>query len=429
MGEQRLRVLRIYHAGRDRSHRARERALVAAGVDVVLVVPSSWPESGSESTLSDEPFEVVSLPVSRAGDVNRHRYADPAALVAVIRRVAPDLVDLHEEPFSAVTHQVLAALPVGTPAVGYTAQNLDKRYPPPYTSWERQAFGRLSAIAPCSRQAASVVRGRGYAGLIEVLPLGHDPGVFSPGHQQHADELFRLALAGRLVPEKGVADAVEVLAEVRRHRDARLVVVGSGPEAARIPELASKWGVTGHVDLLPWADESSLAEIYRGSHVVVVPSQATSRWVEQFGRGVVEAQACGAAVAGYASGTIPEVAAGGAWLSAEGDRVGLARAVARLGQDPVEWEALRQRGIAAARDKQWDVVAARQADLYARAVAAGSVPPAARAGSGSRAAARSEFGAPAVTGDGQQRPFAVPVLRDQPRVGRAFGALADLTRR
>ena len=148
MGEQRLRVLRIYHAGRDRSHRARERALVAAGVDVVLVVPSSWPESGSESTLSDEPFEVVSLPVSRAGDVNRHRYADPAALVAVIRRVAPDLVDLHEEPFSAVTHQVLAALPVGTPAVGYTAQNLDKRYPPPYTSWERQAFARSARSRP-----------------------------------------------------------------------------------------------------------------------------------------------------------------------------------------------------------------------------------------------------------------------------------------
>ena len=294
MGEQRLRVLRVYHAGRDRSHRARERALAAAGVDVVLVVPSQWPESGAEPTLSSEPFEVVPLPVSRAGDVNRHRYADPAALAAVIRRVDPDLVDLHEEPFSAVTHQILAALPAGTPVVGYTAQNLDKRYPPPFTGWERQAFGRLSAIAPCSRQAASVIRGRGYAGLVEVLPLGHDPAVFSPGDQKHTDEVFQLALAGRLVPEKGVADAVEVLAEVRRNREARLVVVGSGPEAARLPELATQWGVAGHVDLLPWAEESALAGIYRDSHVVVVPSQATSRWVEQFGRGVVEAQASGA---------------------------------------------------------------------------------------------------------------------------------------
>ena len=61
------------------------------------------------------------------------------------------------------------------------------------------------------------------------------------GHSRRrcpAPALRQLALAGRLVPEKGVADAVEVLAEVRRHRNARLVVVGSGPEAARIPELA-----------------------------------------------------------------------------------------------------------------------------------------------------------------------------------------------
>jgi glycosyltransferase involved in cell wall biosynthesis len=426
--DQATRVLRIYHAGRHRSHRARERALVAAGLDVVLVVPTQWPEAGSEPALTDEPFEIVELPVVRAGDVNRHRYADPAAIAAVVRRVQPDLVDLHEEPFSALTHQVLGALPAGLPTVGYTAQNLDKRYPPPFTSWERDAFGRLTALLPCSRQAASVARGRGFSGRIEVLPLGHDPAVFGPGEQQHSDDVFRLALAGRLVPEKGVADAVQVLAEVRRHRDARLVVVGTGPESARIPELASQWGVTGQVDLLPWVDEAALAEVYRDSHVVLIPSRATSRWVEQFGRGVVEAQACGAVVAGYASGTIPEVAAGGAWLAAEADSVGLARAVARLADDPVEWDGLRSRGLAAARGKQWDAVAGLQSAVYVDAIRERPVAPR-RASAAARADARAEFGAPAVTGDGQQRPFAVPGLRDQPRVGRVLGAVADLTRR
>jgi glycosyltransferase involved in cell wall biosynthesis len=423
-----MRVLRIYHAGRDRSHRARERALVAAGLDVTLVVPSSWPESGSEAPLSREAFGIVELPVVRPGDVNRHRYADPAALVAVVRRVAPDLIDVAEEPFSALTHQVLPSLPAGLPVVGYTAQNLDKRYPPPFSAWERSAYARLTALLPCSRQAASVARGRGFAGLVEVLPLGHDPAVFAAGDQQHSDQVFRLALAGRLVPEKGVADAIEVLAEVRRHRDARLVVVGSGPESARIPELASQWGVAGQVDLLPWVDEQELAGIYRDSHVVLVPSRATSRWVEQFGRGVVEAQACGAVVAAYASGTIPEVAAGGAWLAAEADTVGLSRAVARLATDGIEWEALRVHGFTAARDKQWDVVARQQRDVYERALSEPAVHPR-RADDCSRADARAEFGAPSLTGDGQARPFAVPGLRETPRVGRALGALADRARR
>jgi glycosyltransferase involved in cell wall biosynthesis len=419
-----MRVLRIYHAGRDRSHRARERALVAAGLDVVLAVPSAWPESGAEQALSAEPFEIVELPVVRPGDVNRHRYADPAALARLIRTVGPDVVDIHEEPFSAVTHQVISALPAGVPAVGYTAQNLDKRYPPPFPTWERRAYARLGALLPCSRQAASVARGRGFAGLVEVLPLGHDPAVFAAGEQDFGDDVFQLALAGRLVPEKGVADAIEVLAEVRRHRKARLVVVGSGPESARIPELAAEYGVAGAVDLLPWADEQELAGIYRDSHVVLVPSRATSRWVEQFGRGVVEAQACGAAVAAYASGTIPEVAAGGAWLAAESDPVGLGRAVARLATDPLEWEALRLRGIAAARSKAWDVVAQQQREVYERAL---TQPPATprRAGPGSRSQARAEFGAPAHTGDGQSRPFAVPGLREVPLVSKALGAVAD----
>jgi glycosyltransferase involved in cell wall biosynthesis len=390
-----MRVLRIYHAGRDRSHRARERALVAAGVEVTLVVPSAWPEASSEPTLSPESFSVIELPVLRPGDVNRHRYADPGALADLIRELRPDVVDVHEEPFSAVMHQVLevvsAVPPSDLPVVGYTAQNLDKRYPPPFPAWERAAFARLSAMVPCSRQAASVVRGRGFAGLLEVLPLGHDPAVFAAGDQQHADPVFRLVLAGRLVPEKGVADAVEVLADVRRHRDARLVVIGSGPEAARLPVLADRLGVAGHVEVRPWADEEELAAVYRDSHVALVPSRATGRWVEQFGRGVVEAQACGAAVAGYASGTIPEVAAGGAWLAAEGDSLGLARAVVRLATDSSQWSALRARGLAAAHDKQWEGVARRQAEIYAQVAGSSAYPVSPRrAGTGRGSVARSE---------------------------------------
>ena len=94
-----MRVLRTYHAGRDRGHRARERALRAAGVDVVLAVPDTWDDAGSEVRLSAEDFEIIELPVFRSGDVNRHRFSDDA-LRSVVTRGAPDVVDSHEEPFS-----------------------------------------------------------------------------------------------------------------------------------------------------------------------------------------------------------------------------------------------------------------------------------------------------------------------------------------
>ena len=122
-----MRVLRIYHAGRDAAHRARDRALRAAGVQLVQVVPAHWPDTGSEQVLTVEPFPVVELEVRRPGDVNRHRYTDPAALRRLLAEHLPDLVDLHEEPFSLVTRQWLAVVR-DLPVVGYTAQNLDKRF-------------------------------------------------------------------------------------------------------------------------------------------------------------------------------------------------------------------------------------------------------------------------------------------------------------
>ena len=98
------RVLRVYHSGRDRAHRERERRLAALGVDVTLVVPAAWPEG--EKTLSSEDFRMIELPVSRSGDVNRHHYAAKPELERVIREVAPDVLDIHEEPFSVAARRL-----------------------------------------------------------------------------------------------------------------------------------------------------------------------------------------------------------------------------------------------------------------------------------------------------------------------------------
>ena len=65
-----------------------------------------------------------------------------------------------------------------------------------------------------------------------MLPLGYDDARLLPGEQSLDDDELVLALFGRLVPEKGVVDAVEILARVNGARPARLVVVGSGPEEA-----------------------------------------------------------------------------------------------------------------------------------------------------------------------------------------------------
>ena len=146
-----MKILRVYHAGRDPRHRQRERALVAAGLDVTLVVPCSWPDEGAEAQLSEERFRVVELPVRRAGDVNRHVYVDNGALSRLIDEVRPDVIDIHEEPFAAVTRQWLRALRSDSSVVMYTAQNIDKRFPPPFLATSAL---RTSGLQPSTRAAA-----------------------------------------------------------------------------------------------------------------------------------------------------------------------------------------------------------------------------------------------------------------------------------
>jgi glycosyltransferase involved in cell wall biosynthesis len=421
-------VLRAYHAGGREAHQARERALAAAGLDVILVIPSGWNEPDHQRALSHDEFGIVELPVRRSGDINRHAYADPVALSRLVRDLLPTVLDVHEEPFSIAARQWLAAAPCDLPIVMYTAQNVDKRYPPPFAQYERSAYQRAAALYPCSRQAAAVARGKGFAGLIDVIPLGFDETLFVPGTQSLDDDEILLGLFGRLVPEKGVADAVEILARTNATRPTRLVVVGQGPEGTAVRELASALGLADRLEVLSWQPTSRLAEIYRTLHFMLVPSRPTTTWVEQFGRVIVEAQASGAVVAGYASGAIPEVAGESAILQDVGAAAELGDRIATLTSDPREYNRRRTQGIELSRSRTWTEVAARQADLYRRVVA-GDFHPSELPSSPRRrrALARAEFGPTASTTAGA-RPFALPVLRRGGRVPGFFAWLIDAAR-
>jgi len=418
-----MRVLRVYHGSRIPAHRVREQKLVEAGIDVTLAGPSSWPEGVSD--LEGDAFRTVELPVAHEGDVNRHTYRSAEDLRDILADIRPDVLDIHEEPFSVAARQWLAAAPAGLPVVMYTAQNIDKRFPPPFTQYERAALRRVAAMYPCTAQAASVARGKGFAGLIEVLPLGFDQATFHPGAQAADDHEVVLGLFGRLVPEKGVVDAVRILARVHAVRPAQLVVVGSGSEEARARSLAAELGVADRLDLLPWQSTGDLAATCRRTHIVLVPSHGIETWVEQFGRVIVEAQASGAVVGGYRSGSIAEVAGDAAVLTEVGDVAGLADGITELLADPAEFVQRRALGLTLSQSRTWTSVAERHADLYRR-VAAGDVARVQlpRSPRKRREAARAEFGPTAASGAGT-RPFALPLLRRGGTLSTALGSIFD----
>ena len=418
-----MRVMRVYHSGRDPAHRSRESGLVDAGVELLLVVPSTWPELGAATReIKEERYSILELPVKRSGNVNRHTYIDQTAITQAVNEYRPDLVDIHEEPVSAVTRQIVRAIPRHLPLALYSAQNVDKRFPPPFAQYELAALGRATAIYPCSRQAASVVAGKGYRGLLEVLPLGFDPGIFNPGCQSLDNEVLTLGFVGRLVAKKGLNDAIQILASVSAYRPCRLLVVGEGPALQEATELAKHLGVAEQVEHVRWADATTLARLYQSMHVLLVPSRATDTWVEQFGRVIVEARAAGAVVAGYSSGSIPEVIGENGLLAPEGDAPTLAASIVQI-LSSRRWNSLRKASLESVSSMSWERIAAKQAALYEAATSFATPP--GRPVCGSRPSARANFGYPAKLG-GNDRPFALPVLRKNTLLARWLGKCLDM---
>ena len=422
-----MRLLRVYHGGGEFRGQERERALSAAGVDVTLVVPSNWRSTALAKPSAAEPFRVVEMEVRRPGDVNRHSYVDARAVRKVIHEVRPDVLDIHEEPVSLSGSQWLREAPTGVPVIMYTAQNVDKRVPPPFYWYEQAAHRRVAAFYPCSRQAAAVLRGKGFSGVIEVLPLGYDDDVFVAGAQSVGEDELVLMFVGRVAREKGADDAVRVLARVHSVRPTRLVVSGEGRDLARIRALAAVLGVADRIEFWPWQEERELAALYRSAHFVLVPSRPTSRWVEQFGRVIVEAQASGAVVAGYASGAIAEVGGTAAVLVAPGDIERLVANVLNVTGDSELFAQMRDAGLRQVAAKTWREVAASHAqvcvDAHSCELFASKLPSSPRL---RRAAARREFGPTALTPSGA-RPFALPVLRRGGVIARALAAFIDAT--
>jgi UDP-glucose:tetrahydrobiopterin glucosyltransferase len=146
-----------------------------------------------------------------------------------------------------------------------------------------------------------------------------------------------LLYAGRMAPEKGVEDALEIAARAGK----RLILAGGVYDRRyfdeRIaPRLAAAGSGALYLDAVP---RERLWELMAGAEAVLSPSH----WEEPFSLAACEAQAAGAPVIAYARGGLREVVADGetGWLVALGDIDGAAEAVARLGN--IERRACRER--------------------------------------------------------------------------------------
>jgi glycosyltransferase involved in cell wall biosynthesis len=224
------------------------------------------------------------------------------------------------------------------------------------TRFGREEAARLAA--PGDRGKLQVVR----CGIeVERLPALRRT---APG----PGEPLVILTVGRLAPEKGQVGLVEAFAlAVRRGMNARLVIVGGGPDEGAIRDAVSAHGLSDRVVLAGRQPEANVLEAMAQAHLFVLSSLAEGLPVVLMEALALELPVVAPAIAG-----IPELVADGetGLLFPAGKWEELADRMATLAADPV----LRGRLAAAGRARVLDEFDVARTVVPLAALLAGGAP-------------------------------------------------------
>ncbi len=290
-------------------------------------------------------------------------------VAGVLRRLQPDIVHVHE-PLVPVVGPA-AVLGAGAPVVVtlHAWSDSDRAYRCARAAG-RRLLARASAVLAVSPAAAryhAEALGIAEAGL-DVVPNGVDVARFADARRRVADardaqQPPSVVFVGRLEPRKGVLVLARAYRRMlRTHPDARLTVIGDGPQRGALATLLDGVG-PGQVELAGRLEGDRLATALAGADVAVAPALGG----ESFGIVLLEAMAAGTAVVasdipGY-RGVVTE--GSDAVLVPPGDDAALATALADLLADPPRRARLVAAGTATAARHDWPVVARALRERYA----------------------------------------------------------------
>lgn len=345
-----FRLLVVSHPAVLRVNQLVYAELQRRGVQVTLITPARWKDdyapSGFPATALPQLRDAhLPLPVALPGRPQRHFYL--ASARRVLRRLQPHVVFLEQEPFSLSAAQwALASRRARVPFGVQMAENLDRPLPAPVRASRSAVLRGAAFVAARSWTAADLARRWGTRGTV-ALAFHHTPLWERTDSEPTADRVFTVGYAGRLVPEKGLADLVAAVRLLEA--PVRLVLAGDGPMRA---ELTGAPIPGGSVEVMTAFTHDTMPAAYGQMDVLVLPSRRTATWAEQFGRVIPEALWCGVPVIGADSGEIPHLIehTGGGLVFHEGDIVGLAQALRLLRADPAKRQALASAGATAVRE-------------------------------------------------------------------------------
>lgn len=289
-------------------------------------------------------------------------------LGSMIRTLKPDILSIHDEPYSLTTGQALAYRAMFSPkskVVFCSAQNIFKNFSPPFNLIEQWSYRASSAGYGCGLGVKEVIQAKGFNGRFDIIPLGLDPELFK--YRQREGKIegrpFVIGYVGQIVDEKGVFTLMEAFAELKG--DAKLVMLGGGDALDRVRAAAEDAELSECVELPGPVPHASVPEIMDTFDILVVPSETTVTWKEQFGRVIAEAFSMGVPVVGSSSGSIPEVIGDAGIIFKEKNHAQLAGILQNLMDHPEQLPTMSEKGLARVNEHYtWKRVAEMTRDLF-----------------------------------------------------------------
>jgi glycosyltransferase involved in cell wall biosynthesis len=172
-----------------------------------------------------------------------------------------------------------------------------------------------------------------------IVPNGINTDLFYPLPDVQRDSHRIIVTNSADTPLKGLVYLLHAIAEIRRRRPVRLVVIGQPKPNGTIERLVRKLNLADQVFFTGRISSAAFVREYARAGMAVVPSV-----YEGFGLPAGEAMACGVPVIATTGGALPEVVGDAGILVPPRDTPALAAAIENLLGDPAKAAALGQRG-------------------------------------------------------------------------------------
>lgn len=362
--------------------------LARRGVEILILAPGNLRGLAADAPGADDPpLKFVSL---TSDNPRTYLFEGAHDLLAAFR---PDAILVESDPVSRlVVDTGRWARRHGAKCLCLSVDNLDFGVVPHLlrtgvrtlpqvlakAALHSAAVRLVDAVFTISKDGADVFRKRGYRRVVQA-PLGFDPALFHLDGSSRAAMRSRLGVPddtvlfgyfGRVSPQKGMHLIVDALAQVARqhpeHPNWRLLMdrFEEDEYAREIQAQIESLGLTSRM-LRFESSHDEIADYMRATDVVLLASLSTKTSVEQYGRVIPEAMACGALAIVSDSGTPKDLVGKCGIVLPEGKLDRLVDAIAGVLARPAAYDGMRAAGAKRAHDL---LSISRQADIFLQTI-------------------------------------------------------------